>query len=537
MNKFKCIKLISLVLVLSFVFCTVGCGNKEKSASVNNENVKQENNNEEKNKIVDVIKLEGGDWGEPTPFKHYPRGPGIFKMKLIFDSLLEKDEKGIIPWLGEKWEITDGGKGIVFTIRKGVKWQDGQSMTCEDVKFSFEYFKKHPPVSDKLLIDNKSFIKSIEILDDNKIKFNLKDKNATALSRIGDVRIIPKHIWEKVSDPKKFSEEKAYIGCGPYILKEYNKELGQYRFEAFKDYWGPKQRVLEIQFVPISDANLAFEQGDIDLNTVSKDLLSRYENNKEFKIIKSPAFWGYRMIFNMKKKNEFKDKSIRQAIAYAIDKNELVKKVARGAGKVASAGYLPVDHVWYNDKVKKYDFNVDKSKKLLNGKKITFTLLTGNSKKEVRIAELMKISLKKANIDLKIKSVDMKTRDAAVKDENYEAVLIGHGGWGSDADSLRTMYAYSKASDSVPTSNGIPGYSNEKINELCGRQIGELNSDNRKKIVFQLQEVIAEEIPMIPIYNTIDYSVYRPSNYDGWMNMFDHHCVVHSKLSYLQRKI
>lgn len=482
-----------------------------------------------------VIRLEGGDWGYPTPFCHYPRGPGGYKMRLIFDSLLEKDEKGLVPWLAEKWEIVDGGKGYIFTIRDGVKWHDGNPLTVEDVKFSFEYFSKHPPVWNDLLINGESFIERIEILDERRVKFIVNQKNATILERLGITRIIPRHIWGKVTDPKKFKGPEAVIGCGPYILTDYSREHGTYRFEVFPDYWGPAPRVDVLEFVPVSESVLAFEKGEIDLINISPDLLSRYENKSEFKVRKNPAFWGYRLLFNMEKRPELKDRSIRQAIAYGIDKEELVEKVARGAAVPGSAGYLPIDHIWYNKSIKKYVFDVKKGRELLNGRQLAFELLTGNSKNEVRIGELLKLSLGKIGIALKVKSVDMKSRDAAVKAGDYELALIGHGGWGGDADLLREIFAQRGQMDLSPGSNGIPGYSNEKINELSQAQMVTMDPIKRKAIIYELQEVIAEEVPLIALYNTTGYIVYRPGKYDGWMYMFDHHSVTHSKLSYLER--
>lgn len=82
----------------------------------------------------------------------------------------------------------------------------------------------------------------------------------------------------------------------------------------------------------------------------------------------------------------------------------------------------------------------------------------------------------------------------------------------------------------------FPGYSNEKIDELCEEQLHEMNGEKRKEIVFKLQEEIAEEIPQIPIYNTTGYVVFRPEKYDGWKHVFNHHEVTHNKISYLEMK-
>lgn len=538
MNKKLKSKLLTLILSGTVIFTAAGCdSNTAKKDSGSSNNTIASADKVQGKKEAEVIKLEGGDWGAPNPYKHYQRGPGSFKMRLVFDGLIEKDEKGIIPWLAESWEVNNEGKEYIFKIRNGVKWQDGKELTPEDVKFSFEYFEKNPPVSYSLggrkgkeKGKGINIIKSIDIIEGDSVKILVNKPNVTLLEKLGDVRIIPKHIWENVKDPKNFNDKEAFIGCGPYICEEYNKEAGSYKFKAFKDYWRGEAVVKEIQFVPVSDPVLAFEKGDIDMFSPSADVVKRYENKKEYKMFKAPAFWGYKLSLNMEKCPELKEKEVRQAMGYSIDKKELIQKVARGAAVPASAGYLPQDHIWYNKNVKNYDFNTNKAKELLKDKKLSFELLIGNSKPEIRIAELMKISMEKSGIELKVKSVDGKTRDAAVKKGDYQLCLIGYGGWGSDADQLRGMFASGKTT----TFSGIPGYSNKEVNELCEKQAVQFDEKERKETVFKLQELISEEVPVIPIYNTTGYTVYKPEKYNGWMCTFDHHCLSHCKLSYLK---
>ncbi|EHQ91083.1 ABC transporter substrate-binding protein [Desulfosporosinus youngiae] len=481
-----------------------------------------------------VINLEGGDWGYPTPFSHYSRGPGSFKMALIFDSLLERGEKGYIPWLADKWEVSGDGLTYTFTLKDNVRWQDGRPMTAEDVKFSFDYYAVHPPVSNDLTIDNQSFIQSVEATDAKTVRFKVEKPLAIVLGKIGNTRIIPRHIWESVDDPLKFTAPEAAVGTGPFLLKEYNKEQGAYKFEAFKDFWGPKPLVDTLQFVPVSDPVLAFDKGEIDLTgSITTDILPKYQNSEDYKVLQNPGFWGYRLIFNMEKRPELKDKAVRQAFAYAINRRELVEKVARNAAVPASAGYLPVGHLWYNPAVKDYEFNLEKARQLLAGRTLSVKLLTGNSNEELRIGELLKISLAQAGIELSVTSADTKTRDAAVKKGDYELVLNGHGGWGGDADLLRTSYASKITTSQSPSADGIRGYSNEQLNELCRQQLYELDAEKRKAMVFRIQELIAEEVPQLPLYNTTGYVVFKPAKFDGWKYMFDHHEVTHNKLSYL----
>ncbi len=518
------IKVLSLIMIFTLIFSA--CSQEDKN-NINSTLQDQEVASEEiSNKEPLILNLEGGDWGYPSPYTHYSRGPGSYKMRLIFDSMLERGEEDLIPWLAESWDIDESGTDYTFHIREGVKWQDGEDMTTEDIKFSFEYYKKHAPVSDGLALVQNDYIKEINIIDDYTINFTVDSPNATLLEKFGSARILPKHIWENVDDPTKFDTPEAVIGCGPYKLTEYNKEQGAYEFQAFEDYWGYKPAAEKIRFIPVSDEILAFENGDIDIVEVTPEILDKYENDAQYKVIENPAFWGYKIILNMESRPEFKDKDLRQAMAYSIDQDELIEKVARGAGKKASPGYLPLEHSMYNSNVKKYDFDLEKAKGLLKGKEYEISLLTGNSNTEVRIGELIKLNFEKIGIKLNITSVDTKSRDAAIKSGDYELVLNGHGGWGNDADILRERYN----SEFRET----PAYVNEQIDKLSNDQLRATDLEKRKEIIFELQEVIAEEIPIITIYNTSGYTVYRPEKYDGWKHVFNHHEVTHNKISYVE---
>ncbi|MBS3900563.1 MAG: diguanylate phosphodiesterase [Dethiobacter sp.] len=483
-----------------------------------------------------TISLEGGDWGYPSPFTHYPRGPGIFKMQLIFDSLLERAEDGYIPWLAESWEVSEDGKTYLFNLRQGVKWHDGKDLTADDVVFSVNYYREHPPVSiffGGILLDEKHVLE-VSAVSRYQVRFVTAAPNATFLPAVGSARIIPRHIWERVDNPREFLAPEAVIGSGPYRLIDYSKEHGKYRFEDFDAFWGPRQRVDVIEFVPVSDPVLAFEKGEIDLiEDLSPDLLHRFQNNPEFSIRENPGFWGFRLRFNFERNKLFQNKALRQAMAYAINRQELVEKIARGAAIQGNPGILPPQHVWYNPAVPKYEHNIERAKDLLEQLKqanLSFTLLVGQDR-EVRIGELLKEQLAETGIQLNVESVDMKSRDARIREGQYELALVGHGGWGGDADYLRTRFAGEKRD----WFSGTPGYNNPLVNELGRRQFAEVVENKRRELIFELQQELAQDVPEIPLYYTTGYSVYRPGKYDGWIYMFDHHFLSHSKLSFLER--
>ncbi|MGB3225159.1 MAG: ABC transporter substrate-binding protein [Desulforhopalus sp.] len=533
---------VKLLLVLTFCMLMTACDQKNREVT--------ENSDADQFLKSDapalVIRLEGSDWGYPSPFTHYPRGPGGFKMALIFDSLLERDEKGLIPWLAESYRIDEGGLVYRFQIRQGIRWQDGTPLTPEDVVFSLDYANRHAATW--------SYIhEAVEAVtaEGNTVTVRMKKPQAVMLDNIGRTRIIPKHIWEKVDRPKEFITPEAVIGCGPYRLTHYSKEHGTYRFEANEDYWGPKQRVDFIEFVPVSEPILAYENGELDMIEVAPDVLPRFADDPDNKIIKNPAFWGYRLLMNITKQELLQDVKVRQALAYAIDRDELVEKIERGAAVPGSLGILPPDHIMAAKKMRQYLFDSRLAGALLDQSGFTqknsegirflpdgslFALELLCSSQEVRMAELIRQRLGEAGIELAIRSVDGKTRDVRVRKQEYQLAIIGHGGWGGDADYLVShlsgdVFAQSES----PSASGFGGVDDPVLMDLLHRQAVEIDPGKRGQLIGNIQEMAEELVPEIPLYYTAGFTMYSPLKYDGWMNMFDHHSLQHSKLSFLER--
>lgn len=520
MKQRKTLSLLLALLMALSLFLT-GCGTGEAPAEKAPEKGAAESAAPKAAETAETITLGGGDWGYPTPFAHYSRGPGSRKKALVYDTLMTSDADGKpAPMLSAEWKASEDGLSYTFKLREGVKWHDGEALTSEDVVFSYEYENKYPPVS----LPNFSSIKSVEAPDEHTVKIELKEKDKKFLKKIASFVIIPKHVWENVTDPYNYFE--SAIGTGPYKLCDYSKEQGSYRFEAFEDFWGNRPKVKEIKFVPVSEAVLAFQQGEVDRIGLTPDILPNFENNPEFKIMQYVTSWAYRLYFNMNKRPELSDVALRQAMVYAIDRQQLVDMIQRGAAVPGNPGILHPTNKLYNPNVEQYAYNAEKAKSLLEGlgykdadgdgvleneagTKLSFTLVTDRGAS--RLAELIQSQLSLVGIKINVQSADQKSRDALFMAGDFELCINGSGN-GENFEDIANFTSAKETSSNA----ALIGYKNEKLDELYAAYTKETDKGELKKLMSEMQEIAAAEVPKLTLFYTNSIVVHKPAVYDGW---------------------
>jgi peptide/nickel transport system substrate-binding protein len=154
-------------------------------------------------------------------------------MSWVFDTLIWKDDNGYIPALAKKWTYDPKSLSFSFELQEGIKWHDGRPFSAKDVVFTIDYFKKYPygfvPIE---------AVSCAEVKGKNSVVIKLTKPYAPFLAYIGgSMPILPSHIWKKVTNPRKYNNPKAFIGCGPYKFIDFNKAKGTYLYEAFEDYY------------------------------------------------------------------------------------------------------------------------------------------------------------------------------------------------------------------------------------------------------------------------------------------------------------
>lgn len=450
-----------------------------------------------------------GDYGYPSPHGHYPRGPGYVRMSFIFDTLVWKNTQGFVPALATDWEYLGDENAYLFHLRKDVTWHDGEKFTAEDVAFTFNYVKEHPSWWVDLL-----YVKQVEVLDEYTVKIYLTEPYAPFINdAAGTLAILPRHIWQDVKNPGEFMEPEALIGTGPFKLVDYSKTHGTYLYEAYEDYYLGKPEIERLIFVKISEemASTALIRGEVNATAIPPETVEEVKG-KGFTLISQSGDWNAKLMINHEKE-PMSSKEFRHALAYAINRSELVEIAQRGHAIRGSPGLLSPTSPYYNPDIATYDYNPERAKDLLESmgyqlkddgyywkdkELLELELITAPQMGFERVAEIMAQQLEEVGIKVNVRSLESKTLDSRVITRQFDLAINGHGGIGGDPSILNKV---------IP---GTFGYSanytkNETLNQLLEAHLHEMDGEKRKEIVREIQAIYAEELPALTLYYPMWY--------------------------------
>ena len=274
------------------------------------------------------------------------------------------DEWNIKPYLAESWDVADDNLSVTFNLRKGATFHDGKPITSKDVAFSIEMQKANHPFKTSL-----GAIDSVETPDEHTAVVKLKNPHPALLIAMSTsiLPIIPEHIYndgqEIKSHPRNTND---VVGSGPFVLKEYKK--GEYMvLEKNPNYFIENRPYLDKIIINIirdgSSRVIAMEKGDAHIYPFISSVSDITRLKKASGLVTTDD--GYEGIgpnnwvaFNTKKK-PLDDVRVRQAIAYAIDRNFITKALHRGASKPSTGPIVP-GSPFYTDDVATYDVDLKK---------------------------------------------------------------------------------------------------------------------------------------------------------------------------------
>lgn len=468
-----------------------------------------------------------GDWGYPNPYRHYPRGPGYIRMSWVFDTLVWKDKKGYIPALAQSWSFDPARLAFTFHLNPKAAWHDGRPLTAIDVVFTLDYFKKHP--YRWITVDH---VDRAEALDPQTVVIYLARPYAPFISDIGGTMpILPRHIWEKVEEPEKFNAPEAYIGSGPYVFKDFNKAQGTYLFEAFDGYYQGRPRADRLIYLRTSKPLISLMTGQADLAIIQPEMAPQLER-KGLTLIRDERGWNKKLMINHHKP-PFDQRAFRQALAYAIDRREIIDKAHRGLGTPASYGLLSIDHEMYNPDTPRYPHDPARAVTLIeslgyakgpdgfyqkNGQRLVIELLASNislagQSVSDRDGEIIKMQLNNLGLRTTLINLEQATTDSRVRSWDFDLAISGHGGVSGDPRMLNESISPTWGPGSV---NCARFDANPELERLLAAQMEEMDPQKRKDLVFKIQALHARELPAIPLYYPEAMAAYNPASGVTW---------------------
>lgn len=450
----------------------------------------------------------------------------------IFDSPWRLNDQGeFVPNLAteipsvQNGGISPDGLEYTFKFKQGVKWHDGAPFSARDVKFTFDLLM-NPKVNTNSRVGHDK-VESLELVDDSTIKIRLKEPYALFLTVWSDTHILPEHILGKMPPEEVNTSDfnsRNPIGTGPFKLVE--RVAGDHiTLEANPDYHGegPYLDRVIIKYIPdLTVLYTQFKTGEIDATLIQGISLEHYEDakslsNRNIFVYGSSAVEN--IYFNLSRP-QFKEKAVRQAIYYGIDKEIVIEKVYNGLPPNAES-YIPPNNWAYNPNLPKHEYNPEKAKQLLdeagwkdtdgdgirekNGVKLSFTNSTtaGNKLRE-QAQQLFQQQLRLIGVDMQIKNFP----PAVVWGEYYyksqfDTVMVGwQVGLGGDPEA--TIRFHSKY---IPIETGTGRntliYKNPKVDSLLEQGAREIDREKRKEIYYRIQEIMREELPFLPIFNFV----------------------------------
>jgi len=497
----------SLIIILC-IFLLGGCAVKTEDAAEARKPVLPNINDADKNSQLRLVLT-----GEPSvlnPLLSTDTSSSAIE-NYIFEGLIDVDRNlKFKPLLAEKWTISDDGTKYLFYLKKDVYWHDGHKFNADDVIFTFKKVldpKTNTVRRSNYLINEKPI--KLKKINDHLVEISLPETFAPFLASM-TMQIIPKHIY-KQEDINRSKFNRSPIGTGPFKFKEW-KAASHVILERNEDYHRDPALIKTIiyRIIPNTNTQLAaLRRGEIDISSIPAKDYQKFLKIKKLNLFTYDQMFYTYLGYNLKNKH-FKNKKVRQAIAYAINKDQLVETVNKGLATPAHAPCSPVSWA-YTGNVRVFEYETDKARSLLfdagyklndqgiftkDGEPFVFEIMISQgSKNAERSALIIQQYLKDIGIKVEIRVMEwsalLKVTNAIQDPKDFDTVLIA---WslGVDPDAYSIWH-----SSQYPQGFNFIGYQNLEVDLLLieGRRV--LNQNKRRKIYQKIWKLIAEDQPYL----------------------------------------
>lgn len=504
MKSKRIIALITAVIMSAAVMTS--CGTKSKPESSNSAP------NAPKGDVVrggTLVAGKGPKWSTLDPTKSNARADDFNVTGQVYESLLGMDDSGnLIPSLAESWDVKDD-KTIIFKLKKGVKFHDGTNFNAQAAKFVLDWYKSKEcnPIFASEIVE----ISSVDVVDEYTIKISLSEPTATilsALSNYAGIMISPEAI-------KKYGKDlsRNAVGTGPFKVKEaiegdHITLVRNENYHVMGVDGKPLPYLDEVVVKIIPDDNVKatnLQSGSIDIvDFLTTTSIEKLKTVKGKALYKTPSV----DIFSMFPNTNFKpldNVKVRQAIAYAINKEEMAKVLTRGLG--SPSNYVAVKGQWFYSSSDPYKYDPAKAKALLaeagypNGFSIKLQSIAREP--DNTIIQLVQSQLKEVGINITLEPME---RLAWV--DLYTKKLTGEIGLAKLTSPRVDAYVQINTNMGAKTNANYSQYKGEEFNKLLEASKKTYNVEERKKLLLQAQDVYLRDAATIFMYEMPRYDAY-----------------------------
>jgi peptide/nickel transport system substrate-binding protein len=528
---------LAIVVVAGLVLgAGVACGNSGKSPAAAG------------GKLLNVFS--GANTGFTPNFNPFIQSAMPGTESMIYEALLyfnPAKADDIQPQLATKYEFADNGKTLNFTIRDGVKWSDNQPFSAEDVAFTFNLLKNNAKLNTGGLP-----IADATATDATHVTVKFSQGVYTRLSNIaGRQWIVPKHLWSSVADPSAYTNDKP-VGTGAFKLTSFSAQ--NYVLEKNPNYWDtgkPKIKGMRfLQFNSNDSGTAALAAGQIDWSgTFIPDIQKQYvdKDPAHNKWINESNLYITNLVPNLLKA-PFNDPAVRKAISLALDRDQIIKLAFSGYGKPPNLAELPLprfaDYVQPAYKDQKLEFNPQKSSQTLEqdgwakgsdgiyakgGQRLSITckVVTGYSD-YISALQVMTQLLKAAGIELKTQEISYASFASAQQVGDFDMLITNVYG---EIDAYSFYNRMLGSGQTAPLGKiaaaNYSRYTNPTVDQALAtiETTPPSQTDTIKAQLFKIQDVIANDLPYIPIQQSSSLIEYRTVNATGWPTEDNHYAL------------
>jgi peptide/nickel transport system substrate-binding protein len=422
----------------------------------------------------------------------------------IFDGLIRMDEMfEPQPELAESWDISEDGLEYTLQLRDDVLFHDREPFTSADARYTYEFHLD--PENATVGHGTVATISAIDTPDDNTLVLNFDDPDASFLAFGLTFSMLPEHYHSEIGENVFKSEP---MGTGPFMLDEY-RPAEFTSLVAFDDHWRGRPYLdgLRMNIVPEGSVRaLQIQTGEAD-SSVSpigvEDNIELYED-ESITTFRTTAVVLQHAALNHTHP-PLAEKEIRQAMMYAIDRDQIVDDIFFGFAVKATANLSPAVEFWHNPDVREYEYNPDQAEAMLDeagwvmgddgvrerdGEPMHFvmTLISGIS---TTLAETIQHYLAQVGIDMEIREAPISDIQEGLRDGRVHSTSWqwSYGGWDGEPDSRYTMHS--------EAFNNWNSWENEEVDELLVEGIQQTDPEARREAYYRVQELVAEEVPML----------------------------------------